>query len=376
MGEPDADDPAPPPATDPAQVYGRPGPLRARQRMLARLLAGGPSRPGQLTRRSWWHALRRTLLEFWNDNLTDRAAALTYYGIQSIFPGMLVLISALGLLGRGTTREVLGNIEDMAPGPLREFLTTGLASLQQNHGTAGVLAIVGLLVAFWSASSYIAAFMRAANAIYDVPEGRPIWKTLPIRIAITAVTGVLLATSALTVIFTGRLAEWAGRMLGLSASTIAAFDVVKWPLLVIAVALLFDLLYWATPNARQGGWRWITPGMVLAVVVWAAVSAGFAFYVGHFASYNRTYGTVGAVIIFLFWLWLSNVALLLGAEFDAELHRRRAIEAGLPADAEPYVLLRQTPGPAEEKAAAEKAAKQQAAGTPTLASETTGGRDG
>ncbi|GAA1819919.1 YihY/virulence factor BrkB family protein [Luedemannella flava] len=350
-------------------------PLRARQRMLARLLAHGPSRPGELSWRSWWHALRRTVLEFLNDDLTDRAAALTYYGIQSIFPGMLVLVSLLGLIGGGTTQEVLDNIEDMTPGPLREFLTTGIAGLRRDQGVAGVLAIVGVVVAFWSASSYIAAFMRAANAIYDVPEGRPLWKTLPIRIAITALTGVLLAASALTVIFTGKLAHWTGDLLGLSPGTVEIFDVIKWPILVLAVALLFDLLYWAAPNARQGGWRWITPGMILAVIVFVAVSAGFAFYVGQFSNYNKTYGTVGAVIVFLIWLWLSNVALLLGAEFDAELHRRRAIEAGLPADAEPYMLLRQTPGGRDAKAADEAKKKREAAQTPTIATEVAGERD-
>ncbi|GAA1764295.1 YihY/virulence factor BrkB family protein [Luedemannella helvata] len=350
-------------------------PLRARQRALARLLDRGPRRPRELSARSWWHAFRRTILEFWNDDLTDRAAALTYYGIQSIFPGMLVLVSLLGLLGGGTTQEVLDNIEDMTPGPLREFLTTGIAGIRRDQGVAGVLAIVGVIVAFWSASSYIAAFMRAANAIYDVPEGRPLWKTLPIRILVTALTGLLLAASALTVIFTGRLAHWTGDLLGISPGTVELFDVIKWPVLVVAVALLFDLLYWAAPNARQGGWRWITPGTVLAVLVFVAVSAGFGFYVGQFGNYNKTYGTVGAVIVFLIWLWLSNVALLLGAEFDAELHRRRAIEAGLPAEAEPYVLLRQAPGPADEKAAAAEKAKREAAQTPTAATEAVAERD-
>jgi membrane protein len=355
--------------------HGQRPPLRARQRSLARLLARGPSRPWELSARSWWQALKRTLLEFLSDDLTDRAAALTYYGIQSIFPGMLVLVSLLGLLGGGTTQEVLDNIESMTPGPLREFLTTGISGIRGDHRTAGVLAIVGIVVAFWSASSYIAAFMRAANAIYDVPEGRPLWKTLPIRIFITALTGVLLAASALTVVFTGRLAHWTGALLGVSPGTVAVFDVIKWPILVLAVGLLFDLLYWAAPNARQGGWRWITPGIVLAVIVFVAVSAGFAFYVGQFGNYNKTYGAVGAVIVFLIWLWLSNVALLLGAEFDAELHRRRAIEAGLPADAEPYVLLRQAPGPAAAKAATDTLDQREAPQTPTIATEVAGDRD-
>ena len=310
---------------------------------LQRLLRRAPQRPGELPARTWWRVVLRTIAEFFNDELMDRAAALTYYSIMSIFPGLLLLISALGLLGRSTTNEVLANIQTLTPGPARDILARGIENLQNSQRAAGVLAIVGLLVAAWSATGYIGAFMRAANSIYDVPEARPFWKTLPIQLAVTLITGLFLAVSALAVIFTGRLAQIAGRTLGVEQEAIRVFDIAKWPVLIIAVGFLIALLYWAAPNARLGGFRWITPGSLVALFIWVAASAGFAFYISQFDSYNRTYGTLGGVIIFLVWLWLTNLAVLIGAEFDAELGRSRAILAGLPPDAEPYLPLRDVP---------------------------------
>ena len=323
-----------------ARIGGR---TKAYRDRLVRLLAGGPRRPSDLTWRDWFGVLRRTVSEFIDDDLNDRAASLTYYGILSIFPGFLALAALLGLLGKSTTDDVLTNIQALTPGPAREMIAAGVRNVQQNQGAAGLLAIVAVVIAFYSATSYIGGFMRAANAIYDVPEGRPLWKTVPIQLAFTALTGIFFAVSALSVVFTGRLAQVAGRALGLERQTVQIFDVVKWPVLVIAASLLIALLYWAAPNARQGGFRWITPGSLLAVVVWVIVSAGLALYISKFDSYNKTYGTLGGVIIFLVWLWLTNVAILLGAEFDAELSRARAISAGLPHDVEPYVPLRDVP---------------------------------
>jgi membrane protein len=280
--------------------------------------------------------------EFGEDNLTDWAAALTYYAVLSIFPGLLVLVSVLGLIGGSILQPLIDNMGTIAPGPVGQILTTGARSLTQAQGAAGLLAIVGLAGALWSASGYIAAFMRAANAIYDVPEGRPIWKTLPIRIAVTIVVGVLLALSALIVVFTGRLADRIGDALGVGSVLITTWNIVKWPILVVLVSLMFAILYWAAPNARQGGFRWITPGGLIAVIVWIIASGGFAFYVANFGSYNKTYGALGGVIIFFVWLWISNLAVLLGAEFDAELHRGRAIIAGHPETEEPFLELRDT----------------------------------
>ena len=300
-----------------------------------------PERPTELPAGSWWAAVRRTVREFRVDNLSDWAAALTYYSVLSIFPALLVLVSLVDLAGQATIQTLLDNLGRVAPGSVNQILETGIRNLQQTRGSAGVLALVGLATALWSASSYIAAFMRASNAIYDVPEGRPVWKTLPIRVGVTVVVMVLLAVSAVAVVVTGGIADRVGRLLGIGTAAVTAWEIVKWPVLLLVVSFLFALLYWASPNARQG-FRWVTPGGILAVVVWVVASVAFALYVANFGSYNKTYGSLASVIIFLVWLWLSNTAILLGAELNAELERGRAIATGHPADAEPYMELRDT----------------------------------
>jgi YihY family inner membrane protein len=300
-----------------------------------------PERPSQLPGGSWWAAIRRTVREFQVDNLRDWAAALTYYSVLSIFPALLVLISLLDLAGPSTIEKLLDNLGQVAPGSVNQILEGAINNLRQTRGSAGVLALAGLAVALWSASNYIAAFMRASNAIYDVPEGRPVWKTLPIRIAVTVVVMVLLAASAVAVVATGGLADRIGRLLGLGSAVVTAWELVKWPVLLLVVSFMFALLYWASPNAKQG-FRWVTPGGILAVVVWVVASVAFAIFVANFGSYNKTYGSLASVIIFLVWLWLSNSAILLGAELNAELERSRAIAAGHPPDEEPYMELRDT----------------------------------
>jgi YihY family inner membrane protein len=300
-----------------------------------------PERPTQLPGGSWWAAVKRTVREFQVDNLKDWAAALTYYSVLSIFPALVVLISLIDLAGRSTIQTLLDNLGQVAPGSVNQILQDAIRSLQQTRGSAGVLALAGLAAALWSASNYIAAFMRASNAIYDVPEGRPVWKTLPIRIAVTVIVMVLLAASAVAVVATGGLADRIGRLLGLGSTIVRVWDLVKWPVLLLVVSFMFALLYWASPNARQG-FRWVTPGGLLAVVVWVAASVAFAIYVANFNSYNKTYGSLASVIIFLVWLWLSNTAILLGAELNAELERSRAIAAGHPPEEEPYMELRDT----------------------------------
>ena len=205
-----------------------------------------------------------------------------------------------------------------------------------------LLFVVGLAGALWSASGYVAAFMRASNGIYDIDEGRPIWKTLPVRIGLTVTLLVLVAASATAVVLTGGLAEEVGDLIGLGSTAVTVWDVAKWPVLLVVISFMFALLYWAAPNVKQPGFRWISPGGLLAVVVWVIASAAFAFYVSNFGSYNKTYGTLGGVIVFLVWLWISNIAVLLGAEFNGELERGRAIEAGQPADREPFMEPRDT----------------------------------
>ncbi|MFI6068700.1 YihY/virulence factor BrkB family protein [Micromonospora sp. NPDC051227] len=301
----------------------------------------GPDSPTDLPGSGWKAAMRRTITEFQDDSLTDWAAALTYYGVLSIFPGVLVLISLLGLLGESATEGVKDTVNQAVPNDsIQKIIEGAIDTAGRNGGLASIAAIIGLVAAFWSASGYVGAFMRASNTIYDVPEGRPIWKTLPIRLGVTAVIGVLLLASAVIVVFTGSLAEAVGDVIGLGSTAVTVWDVAKWPVLLLLVSLMFAILYWASPNARHGGFRWVSPGGVLAVVIWLVISGLFAFYVSNFSSYDKTYGTLAGVIIFLVWLWLSNIAILLGAEFDAELERGRAIAAGHDVDDEPYVELR------------------------------------
>jgi membrane protein len=263
--------------------------------------------------------------------------------VLSIFPALLLLVSALGLIGESATKPLLDNVDALAPGAVRDLVTQAIENLQRSQGAAGILFLVGLVVALWSASNYIAAFIRASNLIWDVEEGRPIWKTIPLRLAITIVMVVVLAIAAVAVVVTGPLAEWVGALVGLGETAVTVWDIAKWPVVVLIVVLMVALLYWAAPNVKQPGFRWVTPGCVIAVLLWILASAAFAFYVANFGSYNKTYGSLGAVIIFFIWLWLSNVAILLGAEFDAELERTRQIAAGHPREKEPFLPPRDEP---------------------------------
>jgi membrane protein len=286
--------------------------------------------------------LKRTVKEFSDDNLPHWAAALTYYGVLSIFPALLAIVSILGLIGSSAIQPMIDNLSTVAPGPAKEILTGALQGLQQSGG-AGLLFIVALAGAIWSASGYISAFMDASNAIYDIDEGRPIYKRLPLRILITVVMLVLLAVSALAVVLTGPIADQAGKLLGVGSAALTIWDIAKWPILVLIVSFMFAVLYYSAPNVKQPGLKAVLPGGILAVVTWIAASAAFAFYVANFGSYNKTYGALGGVIVFLVWLWLTNLAILLGAEFNAERARQRHINAGHPPDQEPYLPARSQP---------------------------------
>jgi membrane protein len=293
--------------------------------------------------RHWWPVLKRTVREFREDNLTDWAAALTYYAVLAIFPALIVLVSILGLVGESATQPLIDNLGTVAPGPAKEIFTSAIENLQGDQGAAGVLFVIGLLAALWSASGYVAAFMRASNAIYDIEEGRPIWKTLPVRVSLTLVLLTLLAISTIAVVLTGGVAEKVGDLVGLGSTAVSVWNIAKWPVLLVVVSFMFALLYWAAPNVKHPGFRWISPGGVLAVVGWLIASGGFALYVSNFGSYNKTYGALGGVVVFLVWLWISNIMILLGAEFNAELERERAIENGMhPPDKEPFVEPRDT----------------------------------
>ncbi|HEV2783706.1 MAG TPA: YihY/virulence factor BrkB family protein [Actinophytocola sp.] len=301
-----------------------------------------PEGPTDLSKRSWWEVLKRTVTEFRRDNLTDWAAALTYYSVLSIFPAVVVVTAVLGMLGPAATQTLIDNINQVVPGQGKEILSNAIRELHRSQSLAGPLAIVGLAAALWSASAYVAAFMRAANAIYEMPEGRPVWKTWPLRVLLTLAVVIMLALCAVGVVATGGLADRLGHLLGIGGTGVQIWDIAKWPVIALLVSLAFALLYWAAPNVRHPGFRWLSPGGILAVLLWVIASAGFAVYVANFGSYNKTYGSLAGVIVFLVWLWISNIAILLGAELDAELARGQRIEAGHPPDREPFLPPRDT----------------------------------
>ncbi|MGW4487434.1 YihY/virulence factor BrkB family protein [Amycolatopsis sp. NPDC004368] len=302
-----------------------------------------PERPTNLSRGSWRGVLKRTVRQFGKDNVTDWAAALTYYGVLSIFPGLVVLISVLGLLGPSATQTVVDNVNQIVPGQARQIIVGAIRELSGSRGFAGPLAVIGLLGALWSASGYLGAFMRAGNAIYGMPEGRPLWKVVPLRVALTIGVVVVLVVCALGVVATGTVARRLGELLGVGSTGVLVWEIAKWPVIAVLVSLVFAVLYWAGPNVRQPSFRWLTPGGLVAVVLWVLASAGFALYVANFGSYNKTYGSLAGVIVFLVWLWISNIALLLGAELDAELARARRLEAGGEGgEAEPFLPPRDT----------------------------------
>jgi membrane protein len=302
-----------------------------------------PESPTDLSTGSWAGVLKRTVREFRKDDLTDWAAALTYYGVLSIFPALIVLVSILGLIGESATQPLIDNLGSVAPGPAKDIFTSAIENLQGSSGASGVFFIVGLAAAIWSASGYVSAFMRASNAIYDMEEGRPIWKTLPVRVGLTVLLMVLTAISAVAVTLSGGLAKQAGNVIGVGDTAVQVWNIAKWPALILFVSFMFAVLYWAAPNVKQPGFKWLSPGSVLAVIGWVLASVAFAFYVANFGSYNKTYGALAGPIVFLVWLWISNIMILLGAEFNAELERGRAIEGGMrPEDQEPFAEPRDT----------------------------------
>jgi membrane protein len=269
--------------------------------------------------------------------------------VLALFPALLVLVSLLGIAGESATKSILDNLKQLTPGSARDIITGAVEQLQASSGTGSILAIVGLLIALWSASGYVAAFIRSSNAVYDIPEGRPVWKVTPLRLALTLVLMIMACVSALLVVFTGGLAKQVGTAIGMGDTALTVWSIAKWPVLVLLVTIMIAILYWASPNARGRGFKWVTPGSFLALVIWMIASAGFALYVANFASYNKTYGTLAGVIVFLVWLWITNLAILLGLEFDAELARERAIIGGHPEGEEPYVQPRDTRKWSEEE---------------------------
>jgi membrane protein len=291
---------------------------------------------------SWLDALKRTVKAFNEDDLSVWAAALTYFGVLSIFPALLVVVSILGLIGPSVTDSLLENLEEVAPGPAQEILTSAIQNLEGAGSASGIALVIGLVGAIWASSGYVNGFMSASNAVYDVEEGRPLTKTLPTRVGLTMVLMVLAAVLAFSVTLTGGIAREVGNVVGVGDTAVDVWGLAKWPVLLLLVSLLLAVLYWGAPNVKLR-FRLISPGSVLAVLGWVIASVGFAFYVANFSSYNKTYGALAGPIVFLLWLWITNICVLLGAELNAELERSRKLEAGEVArEDERFVELRDT----------------------------------
>jgi membrane protein len=270
--------------------------------------------------------LKRTAQEFSEDNLTDWAAALTYYGLLALFPALIALVSIVGLVGdpAATTQALTEIVTKIGPASAAETLAGPISSLTANRSAAGLALILGLAAALWSASGYVGGFMRASNIIYETPEGRPIWKLRPLQMLVTLITVILAAVVALSLVLTGPIVQAVAAPLGLGSTAVTAWNYAKWPVLLVIVLAIVALLYYATPNLKLRGFKWVLPGALFALVIWLVASLAFAFYVANFGSYDKTYGTLGGIVVFLVWLWITNVALLLGAELNAE--RERSIE--------------------------------------------------
>jgi membrane protein len=285
---------------------------------------GGDQRPSLIA------TVKRTFTEFSEDNMTDWAAALTYYGLLSLFPALIALVSVIGLVAdpATTTQKITQIVSQLGPSSAAQTFAGPIKSITSHKSTAGVLLIVSLATALWSASGYIGAFMRASNIIYETPEGRPFWKLRPLQILVTLLMIVLMALVALALALSGPIVKIVADPLGIGDSAVQIWNYGKWPVLILVVITMFSVLYYAAPNVKLRGFKWVTPGVVLALVVWLLASVGFAFYVANFGSYDKTYGTLGGFVVFLMWMWITNVSLLLGMELNAERERSRELKAG------------------------------------------------
>ena len=309
-----------------------------------------PEGPAHARQGSLGQTLKRTVSEFQEDNLTDWAAALTYYAVLSIFPALLAMVSIVGLVGdpQTVTNAMTDVVGSVGPASAVETFKGPIEGLTKSSGAAGILLIVGIASALWTASGYVGAFMRASNVIYEVEEGRSFIKLRPLQMLVTLVLVVLLALVLVALVLTGPIAGTVGAAVGIGTTAVTVWNIAKWPVLFIVVVCMIALLYFASPNAKVGGIKSIVPGSALAIVLWLLASAGFAFYVANFGSYNKTYGALGGVIVFLVWLWITNVAILLGAELNAERERSRQLERGAP-EAEREIQLEERSEPKAAK---------------------------
>ncbi len=310
-----------------------------------------------MQKQTWRATAKRSISEFKDDNLTDWAAALTYYGVLALFPAIIALLSIVGLVmsPQKVTQVLTDTIGELGPASAVETFKGPIENIANNQSSAGIMLVVGVALALWSASSYVGAFSRASNAIYERDEGRPFWKLRPLQMLVTLVLVLLAALVVIALVVSGPVAEAIGGAIGLSDTAVTVWQYAKWPVMLVVAMFMLAVLYWASPNAKHAGFRWVSPGAALAVLIWIVASAAFAFYVATFSSYNKTYGALAGVVVFLIWLWITNIAVLLGAEVDAEIERSREIEAGVPgAEEEIQAPFRETPkGQAERANAAQ-----------------------
>jgi membrane protein len=299
---------------------------------MARFRRKEPDSPTDLSKRSWIGTLKRTGKQFSHDNLTDWAAALTYYAVLSVFPAIIALISILGLVvdPKTITRVITDVVSQLGPSSAVDTFKGPIDQISSNRSGALLGLIVGVAVALWTASGYVGAFMRASNAIYEREEGRPFYILRPLQLLVTFVLVMMAALVVLSLIISGPVASAIGSAVGVGDTAVTVWNIAKWPVMLVVVMVMLAVLYWPAPNARQKNFRWVSPGAVVAVIIWVIASAAFAFYVGNFGSYNKTYGTLGGVIAFLVWMWITNLAVLFGAELNAEIERAREIEEGVP----------------------------------------------
>src|SRR3954465_106627 len=312
--------------------------------------------PDDIPKPGWKAVLKRTAKEFSNDNLTDWAAALTYYAVLALFPAMIVLVALLGLFGQypQTTNELLDILRQVGvTADARDAIKGSIDNVVQSKGGAGALLGFGLLGALWSASGYIGAFMRASNAIFEKPEGRAFYKLRPLQVLVTMVMMLLFALTLMAIVVTGPLAEAIGNKIGLGSTAVTIWNIAKWPVLAFVVSFMLALLYYAAPNARLPKFQWISAGAVVALIMWVVASFGFFLPGSHFGSYDKTYGSLGLAITLLVWMWLTNVAILFGQELNAEIERGRELAAGEPAIDPIQLPLRAPPKRGGEEQAAQ-----------------------
>ncbi|RLV51232.1 YihY/virulence factor BrkB family protein [Nocardioides mangrovicus] len=301
-----------------------------------------PSGPTKLEGVAIRQALSRTLAEFSADNCTGLAAGLTYYAVFAIFPALIALLSLLGVVGQADS-SIKAVLDVMRPLVSDGFLTNQVRPFVENLATAqgaGIGLVVGIVLALLSASGYVAGFRQAMNTILEVEEGRPIWILRPLQFLVTLVAVVLIAGALVILVVSGSVADSIGSKIGVGDQTVLVWNIAKWPVLLVIVVLVVALLYYATPNVKQPHIRWVSVGAFVAIVIWLVASVGFAFYVANFGSYNKTYGSLAFVIVALLWIWITNVALLFGAELDSELERVRELQAGIAAEDQLQLPLR------------------------------------